>query len=409
MVGCGVAGLAAGLSLSRSGYRVVLHEATGRPGGRLYSWHDRTLDRVLDNGLHWVLSGQSTVTEFLTEVGTADSLVGPDEAGLEFVDMADDERWRLRPNSGVLPWWMFDTARNAPGTGFDDVVRMARLLAAPKGARLAQFVDPRSESYRRFWEPFTIATLNTPVADASAEALRRAFLDYIPLGGSGLRVRFPKASLIDSFIAPAMDVLADRGADVSLRSVLRHVEGTESRVDVLHFSGSAACLQKEDVVVLAIPPQNLAPLLPDLAMPADYHAIITGHFKLSEIGHDTRIACLLDGRPLWVQVRNGTVSATVGAADDLTWQWTGDIAEKMWDTLARGLGFRAEPIPPYRIVKERRGVFSHTPENIHLRPQVKTSRHNMLLAGDWTKTGSPASIESAIHSGFAAAAAALET
>lgn len=395
--------------MSRSGYRVALHEATGRPGGRLYSWFDRTFDRVLDNGLHWVLAGQSTVVDFLTEVGTSDTLVGPDDAGLEFVDMTDNARWHLRPNPGILPWWMFDTTRNASGTGFDDVVRMARLLAAPKGARLSQFIDPQSASFRRFWEPFTIATLNTPVSEASAEALGRAFLHYIPLGGNGLRVRFPETSLSESFIVPAMSVLASRGAKISFRSILRRVEGTQSRVNALHFSDGGIRLRNGDVVILAMPPQNLAPLLPNLAMPADYHAIITGHFRVPQTKNDTRIACFLDGRPLWVQVRNGIVSATIGAADDLTGQWTGEIAGTLWRAVARGLEIEVEPMPPYRIVKERRGVFSHTPENIHRRPHVTTMRHNLFLAGDWTKTGSPASIESAIHSGRTAAAAALET
>ena len=409
VVGCGIAGLAAGLSLSRSGYRVVLHEATARPGGRLYSWHDRLLDRTLDNGLHWIFSGQSTIMDFLTETGVADSLDGPDEAGLEFVDLADNTRWRLRPNAGVLPWWVFDTTRNAASTGLDDVVRMARLLAAPKGAPLMQFVDPRSDSYRRFWEPMTIATLNTPVEKASAEALARACLDYLPLGGSGLRVRFPKTSLTDSFIAPAVNTLARRGACFSFRSALRHVEGTPERLETLHFSNGVTRLEAGDVVVLAVPPQNLVRLLPDLSIPVDYHAIISGHFRSPETGNGIRIACLLDERPIWVQVRGGIVSATVGAADDLTGKPIGAIAVSLWHALARGLELRSGPLPAHRIVKERRGVISHSPENVHRRPPEKTSRHNLVLAGDWTRTGTPASIESAIHSGRLAAAVVLET
>ena len=84
-----------------------------------------------------------------------------------------------------------------------------------------------------------------------------------------------------------------------------------------------------------------------------------------------------------------------------------ELARLLWRDVVRAYGVPADPIPAWQIVKERRATFAATPAQVARRPKTRTAHANLVLAGDWIDTGLPATIEGAIRSGFAAAAAIL--
>ena len=94
---------------------------------------------------------------------------------------------------------------------------------------------------------------------------------------------------------------------------------------------------------------------------------------------------------------------TVSAADDLAEEDNASIAERLWADVALALGLGDIPLPPHRIVKEKRATFAQTPEQEKRRPGARTGLKNLFLAGDWTATGLPATIEGSIRSGRTAA------
>src|ERR1700704_369872 len=98
IIGAGLAGLAAAVSLGKRGERVVVHEATSFAGGRCRSYHDAALGMEIDNGNHLLLSGNRAALAFLRDIGAAQRLVGPPTAAFDFVDLASRERWTLRMN-----------------------------------------------------------------------------------------------------------------------------------------------------------------------------------------------------------------------------------------------------------------------------------------------------------------------
>ena len=85
-----------------------------------------------------------------------------------------------------------------------------------------------------------------------------------------------------------------------------------------------------------------------------------------------------------------------------------EVARLLWHDTARALGFPEESMPPVRVIKEKRATFAQTPDALARRAQPRTARSNLLLAGDWTDTGYPATIESAVRSGRTAARLVLE-
>ena len=101
----------------------------------------------------------------------------------------------------------------------------------------------------------------------------------------------------------------------------------------------------------------------------------------------------------------GVISVTVSAADALVDRPGDALSETLWRDVARAYGLPPRPVPPARLVKERRATFRATPAQLKRRPPTKTRWNNLLLAGDYVDTGLPATIEGAIRSGLAAAEA----
>ena len=151
-------------------------------------------------------------------------------------------------------------------------------------------------------------------------------------------------------------------------------------------------------------------LLPHITAPRESQAIVNGHFRLPtpvRLPGNAVLLGLIGGTAEWLFVRDDLVSLTVSAADSLADETSGSIAARLWADTAAALGLPSQPQPPARIVKERRATFAQTPEQVARRPPAATRWSNLFLAGDWTATGLPATIEGAIRSGHAAAELAL--
>ena len=112
---------------------------------------------------------------------------------------------------------------------------------------------------------------------------------------------------------------------------------------------------------------------------------------------------VVGGMSEWVFAFPERLSVTISAADAFIEMAPEDIGERIWREVARIAGLDAGQLPPMRIVKEKRATFAATPAQDALRPQAQTRWRNLWLAGDWTQTGLPATIEGAIRSGERAA------
>ena len=116
---------------------------------------------------------------------------------------------------------------------------------------------------------------------------------------------------------------------------------------------------------------------------------------------------IIGGMAQWLFCRPDVVSVTISAADDVIDRPADAIATQVWREVSQVLGGEGTECPPYRVVKERRATFAQTPAQIGRRPAARTRWKNLVLAGDWTDTGIPATIEGAIRSGGRAAETAI--
>ena len=404
VVGAGLAGLAAALRLAEAGVSVILHEAGRQAGGRCRSYFDATLGCRIDNGNHLLIAGNAAAMAYLRAIGAADTLTGPDAPDYPFLDLASGERWTLRPNRGRIPWWIWSRSRRIPGTSVRDYLRALRLRRAGPGATVAESLDGRTVLFRRLWQPLAVAALNTEVEAGAASLLHRVLGESFGRGGAACRPLVPKEGLSESLVDPALARLAALGAEVRMGSRLRGVAESGARIAALEFDEGRVDLGDADAAVLAVTAPVAARLVPGLVAPEDFRAILNAHYRIAAPPTSPLFVGLIGGTAEWVFRKREVLSVTVSAADRLMDTAAEELAPLLWREVARAYDLASGPMPPWQIVKERRATFAATPAQLARRPKTATRWENLVLAGDWTDTGLPATIEGAIRSGFAAAA-----
>jgi len=401
-----LAGLAAALRLSQESTEVVLYEATGHAGGRCRSFHEPALDREIDNGNHLLLSGNSAARAYLRETGAERTFATDIPAGFPFIDLKNGERWTVRPNAGPIPWWLLVKDRRVAATRPTDYLSALRLRRAEPDDTVEALLSDTGTLYRRFWEPLAVAVLNTPPDKAYAHLLWPVLLETFAKGAQACRPMIARTGLSHSLVDPAVRTMTERGVSVRFGQRLRALDVGSARITALEFVQEKVALGPNDAVVLAVPASAAAALLPDISVPTRFCAIVNVHFRLDGVGKTLapqKFLGVLGGVAEWIFIRGDIISVTVSAADSVAESSAEDIARQTWTDVTRAFDLEEAPLPRYKVVKEKRATFAQTPESERLRPEAQSHFQNLLLAGDWTNTNIPATIEGAIRSGYRAA------
>jgi len=405
IAGAGLAGLSAAVALVEAGLPVTIAEAAAQAGGRCRSYHDPQLGLTIDNGNHLVLSGNPAVARFRESIGATTPLAGPDHADFTFQDLKGGARWTVRINDGVIPWWIAAPARRVPGTRMADYVPLARLLAKQEG-RIDARIEPEGPVWSHLIEPILLAALNTAPAEGSSLLAANVLRETVAKGGRAMRPRIAEPSLGAAFIEPALAWLDARATPVTLGRRLRAMTFDGDLVTGLDWGSEVEPVEASEAVILAVPPWVATALVPDLAAPDDFRAIVNGHFAFAAPAAAPPMLGLFGGTAEWLFAFPDRLSVTVSAADRIVDQDRETLAQTFWADICAALSIDA-PMPAWQIVKEKRATFAATPEQNAKRPPAATRWRNLFLAGDWTDTGLPATIEGALRSGETVARRAM--
>ena len=403
IVGAGLAGLAAAVRLTGQGRRVVIYEAAGHAGGRCRSFHDDRLDRRIDNGNHLLLSGNKQAMAYLGAVESVDSFAQGERAVFAFLDLKNGQRWDVKPGRSRLPFWLFCKRMRVPESTALDYLQGLKLAFAGADATIAATFDKTRPLFRKFWEPLSVAVLNTNPDDAAAKLLWPVLKQTFGGGEAACRPCIAKQGLSESLIDPARRYIELREGRIEFSKRLKTINFRSDGAESLVFADSEIKISNGDAVILAVPADIAAQLLPGSQFPSQFRAIVNGHFLLSERIDHVRLLGLVGGVSQWLFVRDDVASITISAADNLVEKSSQEIAATLWPEVSKALSLAEVSMGPYRIIKEKHATFAQTPEQVRLRPGTKTKWANVFLAGDWTATGLPATIEGAITSGHLAA------
>jgi squalene-associated FAD-dependent desaturase len=408
VVGAGLAGLSAAVELASSNdrrFKIALYEAAPQAGGRCRSYFDSTLNMTIDNGNHLLLSGNSAALDYARKTGGFDKLAIASEALFDFHDLEQDKSWRLRPNAGKIPWWILMPDRRLPDTAGLDYAALAKLLLAKPGQTLRPFLGA-GDMARRLWDPIFVSALNTAPEEAAATLAGAIVRETFAMGGDACRPVVAVEGLSAAFVDPALSSLSLSGANISFGAKLRALVFAGGRVTALDFGGETIAVEPEDKVVLAVTAPVARELLPGLSAPNEFRSIVNAHFACVPPKNMPLLTGVIGGWTEWLFAFPDRLSVTISAAERFLATSREELAAHIWDEVQKVAGISA-PLPVWQIIKEKRATFAATPAQDALRPGPATQWDNLALAGDWTRTGLPATIEGAIRSGLSAARLAL--
>jgi squalene-associated FAD-dependent desaturase len=406
IIGAGVAGLSAALEMSKAEFRVVMYEQTGHAGGRCRSFHDTTLDAIIDNGNHLLLSGNKSALSYLETVNAVDELIGPETASFPFVDVASRERWTIELNRGPMPWWILDKDRRVPGTRLSEYLTGLKLLSAGNRT-VKQLFAGQGALYERFWDPFTVGVMNTLPEEAAARLLTPVIRETLARGADYSRPMISKRGLSFTFVDPAISWLEARGGDIRLNCRVSGIEDDGKRITAIVTGQGREEVKPGDVVISALPAWFAGMVLGPVSAPDTFVPIVNVHYRVENARMPLmkhHVLGLLNSMSHWLFVRDDVASVTISAGDKAAAMDRQELLNMVWREIAPELDQDPEQLPARtRVLTERRATFKGTVEQLSRRPAPPTKWHNLVLAGDWVDNGLPSTIEGSIRSGQTAA------
>ncbi len=432
IAGGGLSGLASGVFLSGRGVPVLLFEQKPFAGGRAYSFLDRRSNETVDNGQHVLIAGYDATMRLLEVLGTRHQvriqrtprlLFHHPERGFHAVTLPHlPSPFHLA--AGILRSGLLGKA---------DRMRLLRAglelfrgLSRPDALSLtvAEWLagaGQNRETSRSFWEPLAIAIMNEHCGAASADlfvrSLRKAFLGS--WHSSALAV--PQVGLSALFAEPAIAYIRDRGGRVVLGKGVACVLENRGTVSGVRLDDGGVVEGR--AVILSVPPYRVRGLLPDHAGLRSYVAgaerirfspILSVHLWFAEDfmgGED--VVGIIGRRLQWIfnrrslappsdgnsrKLAGGYVSTVISAAQEFIGMGSKDLVALALEDLRTVYGGGLPAPGASLVLREKRATFSPSPGTEALRPGQRTPLPGLFLAGDWTATGYPATIEGAIVS-----------
>jgi len=290
-----------------------------------------------------------------------------------------------------------------PDTALRDYLALMPLIWAKQRKRVDETIRCEGTLYRKLVQPLLLAALNLDPPDGSAGLAGAIVRETLLAGGQACKPLIAREGLSAVLIEPAIKLLHARGASIHLSHELHELAISEDRVGALKFgSDDTVALSPGDAVVLAVPPRAAASLLPGLTVPTRFRAIVNAHFRFDPPRDQPPILGVVGGLVEWLFAFPQRLSVTISNGDRLVDMPREELALAIWRDICRAAGVAGE-LPPWQIVRERRATFEATPAQNALRPPTVSAFKNLFLAGDWTATGLPATIEGSVRSGDRAA------
>jgi squalene-associated FAD-dependent desaturase len=450
IIGGGFAGLAAAVDLAEAGRRVLLLERRSFLGGRAYSFKDKTTGDTIDNGQHLMMGCYHSTLGFLKKIGARDKLKIQANPRVDFLYESGDgvvRRASFKCPPLPAPLHLLGGLANLKTIGWSDRIKALRVglelhrlkLHRPNGNRagladitVRQWLNRLGQPeriQRRFWDVVALATLNESPDIASADMFARVLDQAFLHAKRDSAMIISKVGLSDLYTEDARRFIESRGGEVMLNADVAQIEfagnGAKRASGVVLRNGRRIEAEK---IVSAVPHSALGRMLETeivSANPCFHHLdrlsfapIVSINLWFDKPVTDLEFAGLLDSPIEWVFNKNAIAGQPVGKRQHLALVISGareaavkakeELIEMAFGEMARFFpaARRQRPVHAF-VVREQEATISHSAGTARLRPSQRTDVGNLFLAGDWTDTGLPATIEGAVWSGQECARALL--
>ncbi len=414
VIGGGIAGLTSAVYLSKSGINVELIESSNKLGGRAYSFKDTATGSIIDNGQHILMGCYEETLKLFRLINAEDNLIYQDRLSIPFLN-SNSKLYKLEATKLFYPLNLLMGLLNYNVLKFEDkvsvIVFFIKLAFSNKnklkGLTVEEwlFRENQSENLRKsFWEIVCVGALNSSTKKASAELFASILKKMFLHGNEASTLIIPKLGLSETYCKPAEEFLLKNETSISFsENVLELVIQNNS---VKKIITSKREIEDFDYLISAVPLPALKKFYTDNELAKinlENSCIVSIHIWLKENYLNEKFYGLIDSSVHWIFNHGDHITLVISDANYLVDKEKEEIYKICLEEIKKYASISEETVKHYKVIKEKRATFIPTPETLTKRPGTKTKITNFFLAGDWTDTRLPATLEGAVISGKKAA------
>lgn len=418
IIGSGLSGLSAAVHLAQSGIHVELFEASPKPGGRTYSFLDEHSGNIIDNGQHIMMGCYKETLKFLKIINADENLIYQEKQEVEFV-----HKYLgivpLKSRSKIYPFNLLLSLLNYKAINFSERLKIIKvflkLLSLPGDAleniNIYDWLTREGQSentIKSFWEILVVGALNTKPEKASV----KVFIDIVKQmffrGNRSSTIIIPMVDLSSLFSTNASNFILRNKGKINLSRKVSEIEIHKDKIQSVKINGDV--YKDFDFIVSAIPHHAFQKLFQNNPenkfdnVPFEYSPIVNIHIWLKENPFQKKFYGIIDSPIHWLFNQDRYITITKSDAGEFLDLSSEEIIRIVLFEIQKYFPFfDSSMVLHYKIIKEKRATFIPTTAILNKRPSSKTYISNLFLAGDWTNTKLPATIEGAVKSGRIAA------
>jgi len=417
VVGGGFAGLTASVYLAENNFEVTLLEASPKLGGRAYSLYNQKFDDYYDNGQHILMGCYEETLSFLKKINSTDNIEFQNSLKVPFVQKGGGvtelstykKFYPLNLLLGILNFKALSIKERLKVIDFFFDL-MCCYSCDLKDKTVKDWLECKKQSdntIKSFWEILVVGALNTTIEKASAEifseVLQRIFLS----GNKAATIVLPKTSLEKFYVENANRFIKANNGKIILSERVDRIEIKNNKI--LEIKTENRSYSDFDFVIMALPEFAAKKIMSDSNIAFDlpefeYSPILNVHLWLEENPFKERFYGLIGSQIHWLFNHGKHISLTTSSADNLINLYSSEIIRHFCSEIELYFPiFETEMVIDSQVIKEKRATFIPNIASTERRKKFNWQLENFLLAGDWTNTDLPATIESAVLSGKSAA------
>ncbi len=415
IIGGGFSGLSSAAYLSGSGFKITLLESSPKLGGRAYSLKDDETGSVIDNGQHILMGCYNYTLDFFKLIGAEKNLIAQERLKIIFLK-EDFKHYPLAAPGVPYPLNLLFALLGYKAFSAEDKLRLLSFfskLPLYSGKDLEKMTvdewlhkENQSENASlSFWDILVAGALNTDKKKASAKVLADILKQIFFGGNKAATVIMPKYGLSETYCSDAENYIISKGGEIRCGETVNQLKSSGTKIS--EIVTSRGTLKDFDFVISSVPlfAFNRIDMAEKFKIDLDleYSPILTVHFWIKENPLKESFYGLIGSPVHWIFNRGDHITIVISNAGYLMNEPKDRLFDLTADEIQKYLPIKKIDILSYKIIKEKRATFIASCAVNKKRPSPETIFNNFFLAGDWTNTGLPSTIEGAVKSGKTAA------
>lgn len=417
VAGGGFAGLSVSCFLANKNFQIELIESSPKLGGRAYSFLNKESNSLIDNGQHILMGCYNETLNFLKLINAENNLIYQKRLKINFVSK-NKNIFLLQAANFPYPFNLLFGLINYKAVTASDRIKIIYFFAKIFLSDVKLLQNKNVESWldenfqnikikKALWEIIAVGALNTNIKKASAKIFADILKQIFFTGNFSSTIILPKYCLTSTYCLPAEKFIKSRNGNLNLSESIIKIEFENELAKKIITNKRV--ISDFDYLILTMPSYSLKKIIGYESILFEelprfnYSSILNVHIWLKENPLKKKFYGLINSKIHWIFNHNSYISITISDAEEFIAMEKSNLFNLICNELELFFNFNKGNIQYYKIIKEKKATFIPSSDIINKRPNANTKIKNVFLAGDWTDTGLPATIESAVKSGRKAA------